>query len=240
MVRMRANFSATSTDLNTNQVDDAHPNSAPPTSQNSADIPPRVPVPVVATHHVHGDQPTYEDVRSPYYLSTVDHPELALVTPILIDRNFQPWTRDFKLFIGARNKMPFLDVSPEIKSSIMYLDTADDTAAEMWTELNNRFNQGNGPRIFELNESLTFLHQGDDSVSTYFTKRTAIWDEIHQLHPKIPCTCVAAARTQEYHNHDQVLQFLKGLNESYHVVRDQVLLLDPCPQLNKVFSMIVH
>uniref|UniRef100_A0A803Q8Z3 Reverse transcriptase Ty1/copia-type domain-containing protein n=1 Tax=Cannabis sativa TaxID=3483 RepID=A0A803Q8Z3_CANSA len=205
MVRTRANSSATSIN---NPVDEAPSNSAPPTFQNSTYIPPRVPVPAAATHHNNGDRPAYEDVRSPYYLSTVDHPGLALVTPIFTDQNFQPRTRDFKLSIGARNKTPFLDdtlpkpppddplysswihcnqmvqswilhsVSSEIKSSIMYFDTA----AEMLTELNNRFNQGNGPRIFELNESLTFLHQGDDSV----------------------------------------------------------LLLDPCPPLNKVFSMIVH
>ncbi|KAM6563485.1 hypothetical protein CsatB_023483 [Cannabis sativa] len=118
----------------------------------------------------------------------------------------------------------------------MYLDTA----AEMWNVLNNRFNQGNGPRIFELNENLTYLHQGDDSVSTYFTKLTAIWDEINQLRPRFPCTCAAAAQAQHHQNHDQVLQFLKGLNESYHAVRDQVLLIDPCPSLNKVFSMIIH
>uniref|UniRef100_A0A803Q0S1 Retrotransposon Copia-like N-terminal domain-containing protein n=1 Tax=Cannabis sativa TaxID=3483 RepID=A0A803Q0S1_CANSA len=214
-----------------NQVDNALRNLAPPASQNSADLPPRVPVPAASNHHVHGDRPAYEDVQSPYYLSTADHPGLALVTPVLTYRNFQPWTRDFKLSIGARNKSSFLDgtlpkpslndplysswigynqmvqswilhsVSPEIKSSIMYRDTATD----MWTELNNRFNQGNGPRIFELNENLTFLHQGDDSVSTYFTKLTFIWDGITQLRPKIPCTCVAAAKNQEYHNHDQVV-----------------------------------
>uniref|UniRef100_A0A803PTH4 Retrotransposon Copia-like N-terminal domain-containing protein n=1 Tax=Cannabis sativa TaxID=3483 RepID=A0A803PTH4_CANSA len=103
-----ANSSATSSELNNNPVDDAPPNSAPLASQNLT-IPPRVPVQAVATHHVHGDRPAYEDVQSPYYLSTVDHPGLDLVTPILKDRNFQPWTQDFKLSIGARNKMPFLD-----------------------------------------------------------------------------------------------------------------------------------
>uniref|UniRef100_A0A803QRJ5 Retrotransposon Copia-like N-terminal domain-containing protein n=1 Tax=Cannabis sativa TaxID=3483 RepID=A0A803QRJ5_CANSA len=183
-----------------------------------------------------------------------------------IDRNFQPWQRDFKLSIGARNKTPFLDgslpqppphdslysswnrcnqmvmswiihsVSPEIKTSIMYLDTA----AEMWTVLNNRFNQGNGPRIFELNESLLYLHQGDESVSAYFTKLTAIWDEINQLRPRIPCVCAAAAQNHDHINHDQILQFLKGLHESYHAVIDQILLIDPCPPLNKVFSMVIH
>ncbi|XP_060964620.1 uncharacterized protein LOC115718736 [Cannabis sativa] len=212
------------------------------------------------------DRPAYEDIRSPYYLSNADHPGLVLATRILTDRNFQPWRRDFKISIGARNKTPFLEgilpqpppndslfgscircnqmvmswilhsISPEIKSSIMYLDTA----AEMWTVLHNRFNQGNGPRIFELNETLTYLHQGEDSLSSYFTKLTTIWDEIHQLRPKLPCTCAAATQSQDHTNHDQVLQFLKGLNETYHAVRDQLLLLDPCPPLNKVFSMTVN
>ncbi|KAM6553829.1 hypothetical protein CsatB_014591 [Cannabis sativa] len=118
----------------------------------------------------------------------------------------------------------------------MYLDTA----SEMWTVLNNRFNQGNGPRIFELNETLTYLNQGDESVSAYFTKLTAIRDEINQLRPCIPCTCSAAAQRLDHQNHDHVLQFLKGLNDSYHAVRDQILLLDPCPPLNKVFSMVVN
>uniref|UniRef100_A0A803PSF8 Reverse transcriptase Ty1/copia-type domain-containing protein n=1 Tax=Cannabis sativa TaxID=3483 RepID=A0A803PSF8_CANSA len=123
-----------------------------------------------------------------------DHPSLALATPILIDRNFQPWKRDFKLSIGTRNKILFLDgsfpqpspndplfsfwiwcnqmvmswilhsVSPDIKSSIMYMDIA----SQMWTELNNRFNQGNGPRIFELNESIIFLNQGHLKDKCYF------------------------------------------------------------------------
>uniref|UniRef100_A0A803PHG1 Retrotransposon Copia-like N-terminal domain-containing protein n=1 Tax=Cannabis sativa TaxID=3483 RepID=A0A803PHG1_CANSA len=164
------------------------------------------------------DRPAYEDIRSPYYLSNADHLGLALATPLLTDRNFQPWKRDFKLSIGARNKTPFLEgnlpqpsptnalysswtrcnlkvmswilhyVSPKIKSCIMYLDSA----AEMWSVLNNWFNQGNGPRIFKFNETLTYLHQGDDSVSSYFTKLTAMWDEINQLRPRINCTCVAA------------------------------------------------
>ncbi|XP_060965300.1 uncharacterized protein LOC133034264 [Cannabis sativa] len=118
----------------------------------------------------------------------------------------------------------------------MYLDTA----AEMWIVLNNRYNQGNGPRIFELNESLLYLHQGDESVSAYFTKLTTIWDEINQLRPRIPCVCAAAAQNQDHINHDQVLQFLKGLHESYHAIRDQILLIDPCQSLNKVNSMVIH
>ncbi|KAM6589966.1 hypothetical protein CsatA_012571 [Cannabis sativa] len=263
MVRTRATSSATTSD-NPSRVEAPM---APPPSTNSADNPPQTNQSIPALRRsTPVDRPAYEDIRSPYYISTADHPGLSLVTPVLSDKNFQSWKRDFKLSIGARNKTPFLEgtllqppandslfdhwtrcnqlvmswilhsVSPEIKSSIMYFDTAH----EMWTVLNNRFNQANGPRIFELNETLTYLNQGDDSVSAYFTKLTAIWDEIHQLRPCIPCTCAAAAQHLAHQNHDQVLQFLKGLNDTYQAVRDQILLLDPCPALNKVFSMVIN
>ncbi|KAF4355645.1 hypothetical protein F8388_013062 [Cannabis sativa] len=41
-----------------------------------------------------------------------DHPGLSLVTPVLSAKNFQPWKRDFKLSIRARNKTPFLEGFP--------------------------------------------------------------------------------------------------------------------------------
>ncbi|XP_062093909.1 uncharacterized protein LOC133799937 [Humulus lupulus] len=126
-------------------------------------------------------------------------------------------------------------VSQEIKSSIMYLDSA----ATMWNELNHEFDQGNGPRIFEMNETLITLHQGHDSVSAYFTKLKAIWDEIAELRPRTPCTCAASADSLAFHNQDQVLQFLTGLNESFHVVCAQILLIDPFPSLSKV-SMVAQ
>ncbi|XP_062088845.1 uncharacterized protein LOC133795413 [Humulus lupulus] len=122
------------------------------------------------------DRPAHEDGSSPYFLSTGDHPALVLASPPLMDKNFQQWRRDFKISIRAKNKLPFLNrslpqpaedgpllnqwlrcnhmvmswilhsVSPDIKSSIMLLDTA----AAMWNELNSRFDQGNGPKIFDL------------------------------------------------------------------------------------------
>ncbi|XP_062093421.1 uncharacterized protein LOC133799420 [Humulus lupulus] len=212
------------------------------------------------------DRPAQEDANNPYFMGTRDHPGLILVSPPLTDTNFQQWARVFKLSVGAKNKTGFLtgtipqpsfdhhlfdpwsrcnqmvmswiihSVSPEIKSSIIYLDSA----AAMWTELNTRFNQGNGPRIFDLRTSLKSHHQGDDSVSAYFTKLEAIWDEINELRPRTPCTCAATTDSLELQNLEQVLQFLTRLNKSYHAVRSQFLLLDPFPSISKVFSTIVQ
>ncbi|KAM6575044.1 hypothetical protein CsatA_023371 [Cannabis sativa] len=115
-----------------------------------------------------------------------------------------------------------------------------DTAADMWKELNSRYDQGNGPRIFELREALITLHQSDDTVSSYFTKLKCMWDEIQEIFPRIPCTYAAFVNNLASLNQEQVLQFLTGLNESFSPVRAQILLIEPFPSLSKVFSMVIH
>uniref|UniRef100_A0A803PTB3 Reverse transcriptase Ty1/copia-type domain-containing protein n=1 Tax=Cannabis sativa TaxID=3483 RepID=A0A803PTB3_CANSA len=180
------------------------------------------------------DRPAYEDVRSPYFLNNADHPGLVLATPVLTDRNFQPWQRDFKLSIGARNKTPFLDGSLPQPPPHYSLYSS-------W----NRCNQ-NGYVVdhslgFSRNQNKYHVprHSSRDVDRTQQPIQSrAIWDEINQLRPRITYVCAVAAQNHDHINHDQVLQFLKGLHESYHAVRDQILLIDPCPPLNKVFSML--
>ncbi|KAM6563406.1 hypothetical protein CsatB_023404 [Cannabis sativa] len=230
----------------------------PNNSSSILDAPPNPPIIPLASA-ITGDivppspnattRPVHEGSSSPYFLNSSDNPGLTLVTPLLSDKNFQSWRRDFELSVGARNKAVFLkgtlpqppidhplhhhwfrcnqmvmswilhSVSPDTKSSIMFLDTA----AEMWQELNSRYDQGNGPRIFELRESLITLHQGDDSVSSYFSKLKCMWDEIQELCPQIPCTCAASIDNLAFLNQEQ-LKFC----------------IDPFPSLSKVFSIVIH
>uniref|UniRef100_A0A803PN29 Uncharacterized protein n=1 Tax=Cannabis sativa TaxID=3483 RepID=A0A803PN29_CANSA len=109
----------------------------------STDLPPRSDLPIRVPHVPPTDRLAYDEVRSPFYLSNVDHPGSALATPPN-DSFYSSWVRCNQMVMS----WILHSVSLEIKSSIMYLDSA----SEMWIVLNNRFNQGNGPRIFELNE----------------------------------------------------------------------------------------
>ncbi|KAM6589411.1 hypothetical protein CsatA_012016 [Cannabis sativa] len=110
----------------------------------------------------------------------------------------------------------------------------------MWNDLAERFNEGNGPRVFQLQTQLTHLQQGDNSVSSYFTKLKSLWDELKKFQPITSCTCGAMKIFLDYYNQNQVLQFLTGLNESYASVRAQILLNEPIPNLSRVFAMIVQ
>ncbi|KAM6551366.1 hypothetical protein CsatB_001174 [Cannabis sativa] len=211
------------------------------------------------------DRGSIEDASSPFFLSSGDHPGLVLVSSILTGANYQSWKRGITMALAAKNKTAFIDgsiprpiagnslnswlrcnnmvmswlvnsVSPDIAQSIMYFDNA----AEMWQDLAERFNEANGPRIFQLQTQLTSLHQGDQSVTSYFTKLKSLWDELKEFQPNTPCTCGAMKVFLDHYNQSQVLQFLTGLNESYASVRAQILLNEPIPNLSRVFSMIVQ
>ncbi|XP_062075020.1 uncharacterized protein LOC133779034 [Humulus lupulus] len=129
-------------------------------------------------------------------------------------------------------------VSREIAASIMF----QDSATAMWNDLHERFNQGNGPRIFQLQTAVHTIKQGDSDINSYFTRLKAIWDELKEFQPIVPCSCCCKCGVIErllgYYHRDQIMQFVAGLNDSYSAVRAQILLYDPLPSLSKVFSMV--
>jgi hypothetical protein len=45
---------------------------------------------------------------------------------------------------------------------------------------------------------------------------------------------------KKYKEEDLVLLFLTGLNDGFSMVRSQILLMEPFPQLNSVFGMVIQ
>ncbi|GAU46094.1 hypothetical protein TSUD_135260 [Trifolium subterraneum] len=45
---------------------------------------------------------------------------------------------------------------------------------------------------------------------------------------------------KKYKDSDQVIRFLKGLNEQYYDVRSQIMLMEPLPNIAKVYSLLVQ
>jgi hypothetical protein len=208
-----------------------------------------------------------ENSSSPFYLSNGDHPRSVLVSQPLTGPNYNTWSRSMIVSLIAKNKMAFIDgslpqpspadeatfhawtrcnnmiiawilnsVSKEIVSSVIYITTC----AGMWEDLKDRFSQGNGPRIFQLQKILANLSQENSSISDYFTKIKSLWDELDNYDPIPSCTCGGMRAVHEKHNRDHVFQFLMGLDDSFAHIRGQILLNDPLPPINKVFSLIIQ
>jgi len=148
------------------------------------------------------------------------------------DPMFHAWTRCNNMIIA----WILNSISKEIASSVIYITTC----AEMWQDLKDRFSQGNGPRIFQLQKILTTLSQENSSVSEYFTKIKSIWDELDNYDPIPSCTCGGMRSVHEKHNRDHVFQFLMGLDDSFANIRGPILLNDHLPPINKVFSLIIQ
>lgn len=67
-----------------------------------------------------------------------------------------------------------------------------------------------------------------------------MWDEYTCLQPISTCDCGAANTLAEIENKHKLMQFLMGLNESYDCVRNQILITEPLPIVNKAYSMILR
>ncbi|XP_017416127.1 uncharacterized protein LOC108326991 [Vigna angularis] len=133
-------------------------------------------------------------------------------------------------------------VSMSIKQSIIWMNQA----SEIWNDIKNKFFQGSISRISSLQLDIATLRQGDLTISKYFTKLRILWDEIENFRPKPLCTCkldcgcevltIVKQRKKE----DQVMQFLRGLNDQFTNVASHVLLLDHIPDISKVFSPVAQ
>ena len=202
----------------------------------------------------------------PFYLSNSDHPGLNLVSTQLVGNNYNTWSRAMTMALVAKNKFCFVDgtisrpsvndslyvlcsrcndmvmswilhvVSKEIADSIMYIDNGVD----VWNDLHDRFHQSNGPRIFQIKQQLNGLSQGSNDVSSYFTKLKTLWEELREFRPVSACSCGGLKHLMEFQQQEYVLQFLMGLNESYSQIRAQILMIDPLPPINKVFSLVIQ
>ncbi|XP_035546590.1 uncharacterized protein LOC118348636 [Juglans regia] len=125
-------------------------------------------------------------------------------------------------------------VSSSVRTSLVYIDDA----YAIWNELQDRLSQQNGPHIFQLKKSLASQSQGDDSISIYFVKIKTIWDELILYDPMLECSCGQLKIPRDRYQRDCVIQFLMGLSDCYSNVRGQIILTEPMPTLNRVFSMV--
>eukprot|EP00257_Ricinus_communis_P015175 XP_015573038.1 uncharacterized protein LOC107261039 [Ricinus communis] len=145
-----------------------------------------------------------QDPSSPYFLNSSDNPGTILVSCLLKCENYQTWRRAMMNALRAKNKLCFIDgslskpyvsnqeiqawkkcnsmvifwifnaLASELHDSVAYVDTA----YKMWGDLQERFSQGNVPRIHELKREICLVQQTDLTVTAYYTKLRVLWDEL--------------------------------------------------------------
>jgi hypothetical protein len=154
------------------------------------------------------------------------------------DPSFRAWNRCNMLV----HSWILNSVSESIAQSLVFMENAVD----VWNDLRERFSQGDLVRIAELQQEIYALKQDSRSVTEFYSTLKILWEELELYLPIPACTCRArcsceamrSARTN--HTLLHTIRFLTGLNDNFAVVKSQILLMDPLPPLNKVFSMVLQ
>ncbi|XP_072078098.1 uncharacterized protein [Arachis hypogaea] len=126
-------------------------------------------------------------------------------------------------------------ISKDITTSVIYVGSA----ALLWQDLEARFSQSNAPQIFKLKKLLMMLTQRSLTVSQYFTKLKILWKELNTFKPLIACSCGGVKVIQAYLDQEYIMLFLMGLNDNLPNVKSQILLSDPLPPIEKIFSLVL-
>lgn len=127
-------------------------------------------------------------------------------------------------------------VSKQIAATLVYTDCVKD----IWDQLKRRYHQVSGSRIYQLRKDLVTTVQGTLSVEVFYANLTTIWQELTEYRPLNKCTCDGLKTLLDHLDAEFVMTFLMRLNDSYAAIRAQILLMNPLPVIDEVFSMIIH
>lgn len=133
-------------------------------------------------------------------------------------------------------------IEPTLRSTMTYVENAKD----LWEDIKERFSVTNGPRIQQLKAELANCKQQGLSMSEYYGKLKTLWDELTNYEQILQCICRdckcdVASRLERRREEEKVHQFLMGLDDaSYGTVRSGLLAMEPLPNLNRVYAIMVQ
>jgi len=131
-------------------------------------------------------------------------------------------------------------LNAEIAHNSIYIDNVVD----LWNDLEERFSKEDHFRISDILQEINSSKQGERNVFEYFIDLKVLWEELEFLRPIPSCTCETRCSCDvtkiitSYIDYEHVISFLKGLGDVYMNVKTQILLMDPLPTINCVFSLV--
>ncbi|XP_015166093.1 uncharacterized protein [Solanum tuberosum] len=131
-------------------------------------------------------------------------------------------------------------LSKDLRNSLQYVDNA----RELWIELQDKYDQTNGAKLYQLQREINDLGQGNLDITGYYTRIKKLWKEINTLDTNSQCTCLRTctgkSKMHKAELDKRLIQFLMGLNEIYTIVRGSILMMNPLPTMAQTFSIIVQ
>lgn len=135
-------------------------------------------------------------------------------------------------------------VTPRIAEQMLVVDSAK----EFWDELTERYRQSNAAQLYMLKKELNRLQQNNISLTEYFTSLKNYWDELNSVEgfPECvcgglgKCTCNIMKKLTDREAKNRVIDFLMGLNGGYDNMKENILGMEPLPNVNKAYHMVMQ
>uniref|UniRef100_A0A1S4D8S5 Retrotransposon gag domain-containing protein n=2 Tax=Nicotiana TaxID=4085 RepID=A0A1S4D8S5_TOBAC len=126
-------------------------------------------------------------------------------TPALTATDFKTWSRCNDMITSWLLN----SLSKVIADSVLYSKTAKD----LWTDLEHRFGQPNGAKLYHLQKTLADLVQGSLDIAGYSTKMKGLWDELDTLNNNMICSCDCPLRGNSAASMDQTEGVINNITE---------------------------
>ncbi|XP_016470676.2 uncharacterized protein LOC107792926 [Nicotiana tabacum] len=124
----------------------------------------------------------------------------------------------------------------KIRETVMYTKSAE----KLWKEIERRFGQASGIKIYQIRKEISSISQGSSCIASYFNRIKKLWDELSFSVAYPDCVCGCKENFQRLDEEQKIHQFLMGLNESYSTIRRNILMMKPFPGVENVYSMLIN
>ncbi|XP_049374646.1 uncharacterized protein LOC125839700 [Solanum verrucosum] len=210
------------------------------------------------------------DLNSVFYMHPSESAGSAIIPVIFDGSGYRSWRRGVLRALSVKNKTGFINgkvdkpspnsalltqwercadmvtswilnsLSKDIGDSLQYVNNA----RELWVELEDRYDQPNGAKLYQLQREINDLSQGNLDVTGYYTQLKRLWEKLSTLDTSCQCTCLCICGGKvKMHKAEQdrrLIQFLMGLNEAFTIVRGSILMMNPLPTMAQAFSILVQ
>lgn len=154
-------------------------------------------------------------LSSPLILHHSDTPAITLVNKPLNGHNYGEWSRSMRLILCTKNKFDLIDgilkassvgdsrfplwkccnelvltwichsIEPNIACNMIF----SDTVAVIWSDMHDKFFQGDDTRIYQIRQEISECRQESLSISNHYTKIKSLWNELGSYQEPITCHC---------------------------------------------------
>ncbi|XP_019261390.1 PREDICTED: uncharacterized protein LOC109239298 [Nicotiana attenuata] len=203
---------------------------------------------------------------NPLYLYPTDNPGTVIVADRFNGMGYGSWRRGMLIGLSCKNKLgiingtiskpnatsPFYEpwcrcndmviawilnsLEAEIRESVMYTESA----AKLWKDIEKRYGQPNGSKVYQIRKALSSISQGASNIASYFSRTKKLWDELAYSITYPDCVCGCKEAFQKLEEDQKLHQFLIGLNDNYSTIRRNILAMKPLLDIDTAYAMLVN